>query len=136
MPAAPDSARSGPSLLSGRPGLTEGAAGTEPGARPKGSCESGLSSTSSAVAQPERRRSSPGRRGRPAPSPQPGRGSDDWDISWKLFAAGGGGVRGVVGRGRAQRVRSEAKESLSEVLCHCLQFCIYFFPLESEIFQW
>lgn len=45
-------------------------------------------------------RSSQGRRGPPAPSPQPGRGSGDWDISWKLFAAGGGGR---VGRWGGQR---------------------------------
>lgn len=54
----------------------------------------------------------------------------------EAFRCWGWRSEGVVGRGRAQRVRSEAKESLSEVLCHCLQFCIYFFPLESEVFQW
>lgn len=98
-PVARESAHSGPPLRSGGREVTAGAAGTRACTHADGSCEPGLSSASSAAAQSERGRSSQRRRGPPAPSPQPWRGSDDWDISWKLFSAGGvgkteeGGIR-------------------------------------------
>jgi hypothetical protein len=93
-PAAPRSAQPGPSLQSTRRrgrGRWRGAARTwARGARAAASRDSAQPALRRRGAwEPERWPSSRGRRGPPAPSPQPPGGSDNEDISRKLLGAGG-----------------------------------------------
>lgn len=89
-PAAPRSTHAGPSLRSGRrrgrgPGRWRGAAGTcEPGRHSRRTAARRRLRASAPAEQRE-----PGAGGPPAPSPQPERGSDNEDISRKLYEAGG-----------------------------------------------
>lgn len=102
-------------MLSGRPGVCDGAGRTVP---ELGGEELRAWALLSQLCRGPARAGGAVRGGgdRPLPAPQPGRGSGDWDISWKLFVAEGGGWGeviaggGRVGRRRAAGGRSEDKE--------------------------